>query len=296
MNKEATTTHKRSNAIALTPYDINFLSHTDQWGNRHTTATATVYGNQIHLTRYNQKLRLNAFHTRTNYTKAKVTKRRANNINRAKRQVYRLTMQNFKQRPIRAYQNPMWCTLTYPDSQYAKIINRKSHIKDLNEYFRILRRKYGEGIRYLAVMELTKKQNVHFHFLIFNLPKYETKKELAQIWIDINAREGRECSHGAQHIERVPWGYKNARTKATDLAGYLSKYLTKTLEVLDMGHTKLYLPSKNLEQPLSVTNPEELREVLIDAVEKGYFITYTSKEYDVPYVGTIRIQVLEPET
>lgn len=296
MHKEATTILLPSRATAFTPADIGTVYKTDNWGNRYTNTTATTYGNQIHLTRYYTPLKLNVFRTRTNYTKSIVSKRRANNINRAKRQVYRLVMCNFKQQPIRAYQNPVWCTFTYPDSQYAKITNRKSHIKDLNEYFRQLRQRYGSGIRYLAVMELTQKQNVHWHVLVFNLPKFESSKELAQIWIDINDGQGRKCSHGAQEIERIPWGYKNARKSAEDLAGYLSKYLTKTFDSLEFSHHKLYLPSKDLEQPVHYTNPEELDQILIEACRKFYFCTYTSQEYEVPYVGTIRIQVLEPET
>lgn len=296
MNKEATKQLERSYSKAVTPWDLNFYSATDQYGNRHTTCTAVTYGNQIHLTRFNQPIRLNVQHKRSNYAKAKVTTRRANNINRAKRQVYRLVMSNFKQQPIRTYQNPVWATFTYPDSAYAKITNRESHLKDFTEYFRRLRRRYGKDIRYLAVMELTQKGNVHFHVIIFNLPKFESSRELAQIWLDLNAGQGRICSHGGQDIKRLPWGYKKARRTAEDIAGYLSKYLAKTFQDLDYSNVKLYLPSQNLEQPIRHTNPDEVREVLIKALEKGYFITYTSKEYELPFIGTIRMQTLEPET
>jgi hypothetical protein len=278
------------------PQDIQAYGYTDQYHNRHTNTTATTFGGQIHLTRYSKPLRINAHPKRASFKKATITTRRANNINRAKRQVYRLVMANYKRQPIRYYQNPVWATLTYPASFYANVYNRNSHIKDLEAYFRQLRKKYGAGIRYLAVMELTKQQNVHWHVLVFNMPKYESIKDLAQIWIDYNAGQGRECSHGGQELERLPWGYKNARNTSKDIAGYLSKYLAKTFDALDFSNKKMYLPSKGLEQPVTISNIEEIQKVLVQAVEDNYFMTFQSQEYDVPHVGTVYIQVLEPQT
>jgi hypothetical protein len=296
LHKEATRKNRHYNAHLYTPQDILVSGVDNPNGSRSMSTTATVYGGQIHLTHYRTPLTISPFHKRKTYQKAKISTRRENNINRARRNVYRLVMQNFKMQPIRFYQNPLWCAFTYPDSDYAKIQNRKSHIKDFQEFFRELRLKYGEDIKYLAVMELTQKKNVHFHVMIFNMPKYQSPVDVAQIWIDLNARQGRVCSHGAQHVKRIPWGYKNARKSAEDIAGYLSKYLAKTFQEFDYGHMKMYLPSKGLEQPVSITTLPELLRLLEDAVVNNYFITYTSGDYEVPYIGTVAIQILEPTT
>jgi hypothetical protein len=165
----------------------------------------------------------------------------------------------------------------------------------MERYFRILRKRYGEGIGYLAVMELTEKQNVHWHIIIFNMPMYESPRHLADIWVDLNAGQGRKCHPSAQEIKRIHYGYRNARRSAKDIAGYLSKYLVKTFEDCDFANRKMYLPSKGLLQPVHVATPEALFQ-LIESVAYRYFITYTSPEYEVPYAGTMYVQILEPCT
>jgi hypothetical protein len=58
----------------------------------------------------------------------------------------------------------------------------------------------------------------------------------------------------------------------------------------------MYLPSKGLEQPVTTSNIEEIQQMLVQAVQDNYFMTFQSQDYEVPFVGTVYVQTLEPQT
>lgn len=278
----------------LTPGDISIMHRRNPDGSLTTNTTGTVYGGQVALVRYTDPIRLSPFSKRKDYKKQKITKRKESNISRTKRNVLRIIMQNWPDRPDNYTNMPVWATFTYPDGNYAKITNRASHIRDIEKFHRLLRRKYGSNLKSIAVMELTKLNNVHWHVLLFNLPKYDSPKTIANIWVDMMYGKGVVCHPSAQEIKRVPYGYRNARTSAKKLAEYLSKYLVKTFEEHDYSHTKLYLPSKGLRQPERLHGEDLYR--YLETHVGALFKTYESPVHTLPYVGDIRVQIYEPYT
>lgn len=280
----------------FTPDRIQVQRRTRPDGTYDINTSVIVAGDYVRINRFLDSRHVTPFTKRKDYTKATTTIRTDKSIKRAKTAVQYYIHANFPRHLQKYYQRPVWATLTYPDSHYAKFNNRLSHIKDMRLFIKLLRKRYkSPHIKYLAVMELTQKGNVHWHLLIFDMPRYDSPKDVCQIWIDLNAAQGRRCVHRAQEWKRVDVGYKNARQTASDLAGYLSKYLAKAFQDYDMSHTKLYLPSGNLTQPVRASLYDSVVTILEKYAVGVHRITYTSPEYDIPKVGRYLFQVLEPD-
>lgn len=209
--------------------------------------------------------------------------RRDDNVRRARTRVKRLVLSNWPLTPSHAFQNPCFVTLTYPDSPYAKIQNRLRHIEDIQQFFRKLRSRFDTpDLRYIAVMELTKKQNVHWHIIVFGLPKYSHPYSVLDLWLQVVP----EATINNQDIKRVPWGSGNAKAQAKKLSGYLTKYITKAFEENFFSFNKLYLPSKGLTQPIKKIKPSDVSAVLEQAVSDCYYKTHQSDTFYLPWFDT----------
>lgn len=283
-------------APLFTPEMIQVQRKTRPDGTYDINTSVIVAGDYIRINRFKNFRHVSPFTKRKDYTKSKNAVRSDKSIKRAKTEIQYYIHSNFPKTLTKYTQRPVWATLTYPDGHYAKFTNRESHIRDMNEFIKILRKRYGNQVMYLAVMELTKKGNVHWHLLIFDMPRYDSPKDVVNIWIQLNDAQGRKCHPSAQDWKRIGVGYKNARQTASDLAGYLSKYLSKAFEDYQMSHTKLYLPSKNLKKPVRAS----LYDHVVTTLEKFsvgvHRLTYESPEYEIPKVGSYYFQVLEPDT
>lgn len=281
----------------FTPDHIQVQRNIRPDGTYDLNTSVIVAGEYIRINRFMDSRHVTPFRKRKDYTKQRNAIRTDKSIRRSKAAVGLYVHTNFPMRLTKYYQRPVWATLTYPDGTYAKFTNRLSHIKDMQLFIKLLRKRYkNPDIKYLAVMELTQKHNVHWHLLIFDMPRYDSPKDVCQIWIDLNDAQGRKCVHRAQEWKRVDVGYKNARQTATDLAGYLSKYLAKAFEDYDMSHTKLFLPSGNLTKPIRASLYDHVVSTLEKYAGGVHRITYESPEYDIPYIGKFCYQIVEPDT
>jgi hypothetical protein len=282
LNKEATT-----HSVPVTPDMIAIDYHRRPDGRYTTNTLVTRSGPELFILRTDSRVLISKHSSRTTRTPLNVTypfgkSRRKDNIKRARTRVRRLILTNWPTAPSHSFQNPCFVTLTYPDTPYAKIENRQKHIQDVQQFHRKLRARFRTPhLRYLAVPELTKKKNVHWHILVFGLPKFSHPYSVLDLWLQVVP----DATINNQDIKRVPWGDRNAKQQARNMAGYLSKYLAKTFEDNNLTSDKMYLPSKGLEQPETFTNPKDVALVLEQAIGKLYKQTKVSGTFFLPFFG-----------
>ncbi|MFV0396212.1 MAG: hypothetical protein ACK5LC_17815 [Coprobacillaceae bacterium] len=159
----------------------------------------------------------------------KNTKRTELSINKSKQKLRRLINSNLG----KYKQLDKFLTLTYG---YKMKDRNKAH-NHLKVFIRNIRRKYGDQIEYIAVLEIQdgsrrkdkdKKKatnNLHWHILLFDMPfvQYEI---LQKSW-----------KHGHLDIRKIQ--------EFGDVAGYLTNYLGDD-DILSLGHKKSYTSSKGL--------------------------------------------------
>lgn len=126
-------------------------------------------------------------------------------------------------------------TLTFRENiQDISVTNYefKKFIKRLN-YF--MNKKKKAQLKYLAVWELQKRGAIHYHVMLFNVPKIP-HKDLVNIW-----------GNGAVNIQKVDADSKDNRGR------YLSKYFAKNLDnlasLIKFLNKKRFFRSKNLKEP-----------------------------------------------
>jgi len=156
--------------------------------------------------------------------------RRADNVARLKRNFIRLTRSN-----LVGTECPAFLTLTLVEVLRIELCYRL-----LTRFISRLRRLYGLGFRYIAVPEFQKRGAVHFHILIWGLPKE----------IILNERFTRS-------IQRI-WARGFVDCFLTDghpkIASYVAKYMQKALFDDRLYHQKAYVCSRNVLRPLSFSS------------------------------------------
>jgi len=102
-----------------------------------------------------------------------------------------------------------------------------------------IRRIFGTGFKYIAVPEFQKRGAVHFHALYWGLPKGTIENE-----------------RNTRTIQRI-WGYGYVDCFSTDgngaIAGYMAKYMSKSLSDKRLLGKKAYTCSRNMLRPVQVS-------------------------------------------
>lgn len=171
----------------------------------------------------------------------KHARRRPDNIRRASSAFRRLVRAN-----LVGAKNPALLTLTM-----LQELPLKSSSKLLTIFFARCRKRFGKQFKYIAVPEFQKRGAVHFHALIWNLPKEKisnerTTREIQRLW----------CAGFIDLIET---------DGSPKLAGYLSKYLSKSMSDIRIGGEKAYHTSRNILRPMSIgthTLTDEIKSLL----------------------------------
>lgn len=153
-------------------------------------------------------------------------------------------------------------TLTFADHvtdvseanyEFTKFIQRMNY-----EFFKSKK----ANIRYVTVIEFTKKKRIHYHVVLFNIP-YLQADRIAEIWgngfIKVNK---------IKHVDNV--------------GAYVSKYMTK--DNLDILSNKSYFTSRNLFKSDEITDKKRV-ENLANSLPSA-LISYEST-FENDYVGTI---------
>jgi hypothetical protein len=254
-----------------------------QW---YTTDTmVTQYGREVSITKFDRTVAIYKGRRKRSYVYNNKNKKLQKNLKRAQLKIKRLAMQNYPLKKEK-YNSPCFLTLTYKDPECAHPKNRATHLRDVQEFFRMLRAEYGKQIKYIQVFEIQpeRKENrketcVHVHALLFNLP-YNDMQKVFGFW-----------KHGdpnAQHMRRLKTGYSASRQNCEKIAGYITKfarYVSKDLADSTAYYEKTYLPSKGLEKPISYTTPDMVRAVLSQMELELYTPLYRSKPVYCPHFG-----------
>lgn len=119
------------------------------------------------------------------------------------------------------------------------------------------------NLRYVAVIEFTKRGRVHYHVVLFNIP-YIKAQELSDIW-----------SNGFVKINKI--------NHVDNVGAYVCKYMTKDNDKLVSN--KSYFASRNLFKPDEITDKKRV-ENLLNSLPSG-LITFESS-FNNDYVGSIR--------
>lgn len=173
---------------------------------------------------------------------------------------------------------PQFITLTFKEN-ITNIENTNYYynkfIKRLN--YQLLKQKRNK-IQYINIIEFQKKGRIHFHAIFFNLFLLEherTNRWLAMIW-----------SHGFIEVEPLK--------KSKDIAGYLTKYLTKDTIDERLLTKKKYYCSRGIKRPIVITD-EEMAQHIITQLQT-YKIDYQN-EHTTPTGNVISYKkyVLEDE-
>jgi hypothetical protein len=119
------------------------------------------------------------------------------------------------------------------------------------------------NLRYLAVIEFTKRGRIHYHVVLFNIP-YIKAKELENIW-----------SNGFIKVNKI--------NHVDNVGAYVCKYMTKDNDKL--VSKKSYFASRNLFKPDEITDKKRVAN-LVNSLPSG-LITFESS-FNNDYLGNIR--------
>ena len=181
---------------------------------------------------------------------------RKNTLARARRSVRRLINAN-----VDAWgEIPKFLTLTFAEDV--------KDVKKANYEFKKFRQRLEYDLKlklkYVAVVEFTKKGRVHYHVVFFNLP-YVEANELAAIW-----------SNGFIKI--------NAIDHVDNIGAYITKYMTKDNNDDRLIGKKSYFTSRGLKEPIErYLNEKEIAEIKDKLSHKKVY----EDRFDNEYVGDI---------
>lgn len=109
----------------------------------------------------------------------------------------------------------------------------------LKDFWQIIKQKYN-GVRYIGVPEWQRRGVLHFHFLVWGLPREVTD----------NKRE-RSTRNFQRQWHKGFCDVRNATYDNGGLGGYLAKYLTQTLQDNRLRNRRAYTASRNIRRPYS---------------------------------------------
>jgi len=164
--------------------------------------------------------------------------------------------------------NPVLASLTYREN----IDDLGRCRKDFNAFAKALRDTFDNGLRYICVAEFQKRGAVHFHALIWGLPKGTVDRERSS------------------RLVASLWGQGFVDLVQTDgnikIASYLAKYMGKMFADPRLAGRKAYIASRNILRPM----------IDKDALIMPYFYgangidlstatIFDKREYDTQWLG-----------
>lgn len=143
--------------------------------------------------------------------------------------------------------------------------------------FRInLRKKFGSDFRYVAVPEFQKRGAVHFHILFWGLPLEVIQNE-----------------RGNRIIQNI-WALGYVDCLLTDgspkLAGYLAKYMSKSMQDDRIARQKAYSCTRNIMRPVS--HSDYLGFALSDDFFEAGENLLTSRTFQTKWMGACNYQMI----
>jgi len=175
----------------------------------------------------------------------------------------------------------------------------------LTHYLADIRRNFGSELRYVAVPEFQKRGAVHFHLLVWGLPKeiifHETsyadwcrkafrQPKLFNRFLEWAKQEGFTADHarGDRKLQNL-WSLGFVDCVPTDgslaLAGYLAKYMRKSMHDERLDGYKAYVCSRNVMRPVSSSSAQGFAAPEIAEVVFGDNELLFEKEFDTLFMG-----------
>jgi len=187
----------------------------------------------------------------------------------------RRTKQNFL-RIVRANltgeSSPAFLTLTMRD-----IVRIEYAYRCFSLFFSHVRRYFGKEVKFIAVPEFQTRGAVHFHILVWGL-----KDEVIE-----NERANRTL----QNL----WSFGYVDCIPTDgspkLAGYLAKYMHKSMQDYRLNGLKSYYTSGNIMRPVSQTSAGIF--TLPEDFWSGDNEVLTEREFDTYWLGSCNYQLIQ---
>lgn len=243
-----------------------------------------VSGKRIEVRRYKRPMLKKYFNTskperrpieerKENYT------RRSDNRSRARSKLIRLVHANIPLVPHKTLK-PKFYLLTYSNQNRGAFENHKQHMQDLKMFIRRVRERYPHvKVEYVGAKEATENKQAHFHILFTGLPFIEKDVLENQLW-----------RQGFVKIKDVKYGYNGVK----HLANYVSKYITKQSEELQMYQNQ-YFVSENLQQPKTTIHAPSIEATLKKASQNNYIITKNPTPYSLDFINNeVTFETWEP--
>lgn len=179
---------------------------------------------------------------------------------------------------------PAFLTLTM-----HRVVRTELAISCFKTYMADLRRCFGKQLAYVSVLEYQERGAVHFHILVWGLPDKVIYDEAPfETWLDrafkrpkLVSRYFEWCkekgfdpanARGTRFLQNI-WALGYVDCVPTDgspaIAGYLSKYLLKSMRVGDTTRRKAYWCSTNLLRPVSENSDSGFTESQFDSQKIG---------------------------
>jgi len=190
-----------------------------------------------------------------------VTSRSVRSIQRSRLNFFRLVHHNnFKAKSIDFF------TITFSyDISYSQA---SRHIAYLFERLKKADSNCN-AVSYISVSEKTKKGRIHFHLLVYNLPSYLSQRERETRFIQRQFRRG--------YLDVRSTTYRTA-----GLAGYMAKYMAKSLGDKNNENKRGFNCSRNIEK-ISSYGSNSLSGYLDDVIDLKSMQFNSS--YDTIYLG-----------
>lgn len=194
-------------------------------------------------------------------------KRSKRSVNRSRRSFFRLCHHN----------NVHSETIHFVTLTFAYDVPYKTALRHVAHFFqRIQKVKPEIPLRYISVSEQTKSSRYHFHMLLYDLPAQTETQE----------RETRNFQRlfGCGYVD-----IRLAAYNSVGIAGYMAKYMAKTLGSAENAAVRGYSSSRNIKKGTSIgfNSVDEYTDMSIpcQGVEN-----VDEKVYDVPYLGQCRLR------
>jgi len=184
------------------------------------------------------------------------TERRADNIVRCRDSFRRLVRANLS--PV---EPPALLTMTIRDVGPVADAYGQYTV-----FGRDLRRRFGDGLKWVAVPEFQKRGAVHFHVLIWGLPPLLPCKISRKFYYDKTGKKhrkhtcppGRSCERATRILGGLwPWGFLDIveTDGSPKLSTYLAKYMSKAMHDQRLLGKRAYSASRNVLRPVLLNTP-----------------------------------------
>lgn len=190
-------------------------------------------------------------------------------VQRARRNFFRLVHHN----------NVFASSIVFLTLTYAFDRSRVDSLRDLSLFFKLLNKKYGslenKGISYIGVPELTKKARIHYHLLVYNLSPQAVQNE--------------RSTRDIQRLWRRGYVHSDiARDKSEKIAGYMAKYMAKSMSDKRFAAWRSYTCSRNIEKVADAGGNAFSQ--YVELAKPDDALALKVEEYNVPYLGTCYMQ------